>query len=45
MKISMKKSWFLCLAYQAQAGGATDHGHLDTTKAKVQHLRGELEAS
>jgi hypothetical protein len=45
MKISMKKSWFLCLAYQAQAGGAISHDHLDTVEAKVQHLRQELESS
>jgi hypothetical protein len=45
MKISMEKSRFLCLAYQAQAGGATDRGHLDAVEAKLQRLLGELEAS
>ena len=45
MKISMEKSRFLRLAYQAQAGGAADRGYWDTVEAKVQCLRGELEAS
>jgi hypothetical protein len=45
MKISMEKSQFLCLAYQAQAGGATDRGHLDTMEAELLCLLGELEAS
>ena len=33
------------LAYQAQAGGAADHGRLDMVEAEVQRLRGDLEAS
>ena len=45
MKISMEKSQFLHLAYQAQAEGATDHGCLDTAKVEVQCLHRELEAS
>jgi hypothetical protein len=44
MKISMEKSRFLRLAYQAQAGGAAKCGCLDAVEAKVQHLHGELEA-
>ena len=42
MKTSMDKSQFLCLAHQAQAGGAIDHGYLDAVEAKVRRLRGEL---
>ena len=45
MKASMEKSLFLCMAYQAQAGGAANHGHLDVAEAKVQCLCEELEAS
>ena len=41
----MEKSWFLHLAYQARAGGATDHDCLDVAKAEVQRLHGELEES
>jgi hypothetical protein len=45
MKISEEKSWFLCLAYQAKARGATNCGHLEVAEAEVQCLCGELEAS
>ena len=45
MKASMEKSLFLRMAYQAQAGGATDHGRLDVVKAEVQRLCRQLEAS
>jgi hypothetical protein len=44
MKTLMVKSWFLRLAYQVQAGGATDCGCLDVAEPKVQHLHEELEA-
>jgi hypothetical protein len=45
MKILAKKSWFLHLAYQAQARSAADRDHLATAELKVQCLREELGAS
>ena len=45
MKILMEKFWFLRLAYQAQAGSATNRGRLAMVEAEVQHLREELGAS
>ena len=41
----MEKSHFLCLAYQMQSGGATNHDCLAGEEAEVRHLREELEAS
>ena len=36
MRTSVEKSHFLCLAYQMQVGGTTDHGCLDAVEAEVQ---------
>jgi len=41
----MEKSWFLHLAYQAQARDAANRGRLDALEAKVRRLCGELDVS
>jgi hypothetical protein len=45
MRVLEEKSWFLHLAYQTLAKGATDRGRLQAAKAEVQRLCKELEVS